>query len=88
MLGMSWCLVLLMLAYFLAASWASLDFLISHDGHTFERTLVNVMDWQTPCLTKDPVQEDVLLECTLSGPDGWKYREHCTWSDVLYKVIE
>ena len=40
MLGISWCLVLLMLAYFLAASWASLDFLISHDGHTFERTLV------------------------------------------------
>jgi hypothetical protein len=44
-------------------------------------------DFQTECLKDDATQSDVLLECSLSGPQSYVYREHCSFADVAYKSL-
>ena len=77
--------IFLLLSLMLFFGRASLDFYITNDGHTMENIIVTVKDFQAPCIELDAVQNDVLLECALSGPDFETYKEHCLQATVETK---
>lgn len=71
------------LACLLAAlNWASgsMDFYIqtgSMMNEPNERVQIELQDFQNWCISQSSATSDVLLECSLSGPDKAIYQEHC-----------